>query len=289
MRRAASGAVVASLLLLSACSPGTSSGSQVNRESLSASSSAVTGPPEMEHVHNITLEGDTLLLGSHQGLWRQEPGKAPQRVSEQFDVMAFALDKGRYLASGHPAAGSGQPADLGLIQSTDRGRTWRFVSLKGQADFHRLVAAEATVMGVNSADGTLRSSTDAGATWTLVGAGPYDLALDPTEPERVLATTANGPEISTNGGTNFAPIQGAPLLALVAWKGNTLVGAAPDGGIHSSADAGKTWTRVGEVPGQPAGLSADGATVAVLADSTVWQSTDGGKTFTARITGVAGH
>ena len=289
MRRAALGAAVASLVLLSACSAGTTSGSQTSQDSSPASSAAVTGPAEMEHVHNITLEGDALLLGSHEGLWRQEPGKTPQRVSEPFDVMAFALAQGRYLASGHPAAGSRQPGDLGLIQSMDRGRTWTLVSLKGQADFHRLVTAQATVMGVTSADGTLRSSTDGGATWTLVGAGPYDLALDPKEPERVLATTANGPEISTNGGTNFAPIPGAPLLALVAWKGESLVGAAPDGGIHTSADAGKTWTRVGEVPGQPAGLSVAGATVVVLADSTVWQSTDGGKTFTARITGVAGH
>ena len=111
----------------------------------------------------------------------------------------------------------------------------------------------------------------------------------PTRRASLLATTANGPEFSTNGGRSFTAIQGAPLLALVAWKGNSLLGAAPDGGIHTSADAGKTWARVGEVPGQPAGLSTDGATVAVLADSTVWQSTDGGKSFTARITGVAGH
>lgn len=289
MRRAALGAAVASLLLLSACSTGSPSGSQASQDPSPAGFPAVSGPPEMEHVHNITLDGDALLLGSHQGLWHQEPGAAPQRGSEPFDVMAFALDDGRYLASGHPAAGSQEPADLGLIQSIDRGRTWTNVSLTGQVDFHRLVTAETTVMGVNSADGTLRSSADGGATWTLLGAGPYDLALDPKEPSRVLATTANGPKFSTNGGRSFTAIQGAPLLALVAWKGNSLLGAAPDGGIHTSADAGMTWTRVGEVPGQPAGLSTDGATVAVLADSTVWQSIDGGKSFTARITGVAGH
>lgn len=241
---------------------------------------------DLGHVHNISLDGDAVLLGTHEGLYRQDPGSAPARVGEPFDVMGFAPGGDSWLASGHPAAGTDAPADLGLLASTDAGDTWQQVSLAGEADFHRLAASGATVLGVNSGDGLLWRSTDAGARWTTHGQGPFDAALDPGDPARAIATTGSGPLRSSDGGQTWTPIPGAPLIAYVAWTGTGIVGAAPDGQILLSTDAGATWAAAGAVDGQPAGLAASGDRVVVLEGGTVWESTGAGATFAARITGL---
>lgn len=252
---------------------------------------AVQADPGIEHVHTITLAGDTLLLGTHEGLWRQRPGQAPERLSEPFDVMGFAAAPRRYLASGHPGAEQDLPPDLGLQESLDGGRTWTTVSLQGEVDFHRLVASGRTVVGLGSGDGTLRRSADGGKTWTVMGQPPFfDIALDPEDPDRVIATTQDGPVLSTDAADNFTPVKGAPVVALLAWSGSTLYGVAPDGTVQVSTDRGTTWTQKGRVgAGQPSAIGADGDRVAVLAGNTIVESTDGGATFTDRITDLAGH
>jgi hypothetical protein len=56
----------------------------------------------------------------------------PKAVSQEaFDVMGFTKNGDRWLASGHPAAGSTAPGDLGLLESTDEGVTWSPVALSG--------------------------------------------------------------------------------------------------------------------------------------------------------------
>jgi photosystem II stability/assembly factor-like uncharacterized protein len=244
---------------------------------------------DIGHVHNVALDGDSVLLGTHQGLYRQEPGQAPALVGEPFDVMGFTPAADRWLASGHPGPGMDAPTDLGLLASTDAGATWQQVSLAGETDFHRLAASGATVLGVNSGDGLLWRSTDEGAQWATHGEGPFDLALNPADPAQGIATTSSGPLSSSDGGQTWAPIPAAPLIAYLAWTGTGIVAAAPDGQILRSTDAGATWTSEGRVAGQPAALAAAEQRIVVLQGGTVWESTDAGATFTARITGLPGN
>ena len=238
------------------------------------------------HIHNLALDGDRLLLGTHEGLWEQLPGQPVGLLSEPpFDVMGLALAGERFLASGHPGEGQDQPADLGLRESRDGGRTWQQVSLAGEVDFHRLRSSGDVVLGLSAHDGALLRSEDAGATWTSLGSpGVFDVALDPSDPARVVATTQDGPVSSTDGGTTFTPLVGAPLLALLAWTPDALYGVATDGTVHVSADAGATWQQRGSAGGQPGALAADGDRVAVLVGDTVTESDDGGATFRPRLT-----
>lgn len=290
--------VLAAGLVLTGCStstdPGARPASTIPATPPAASSSASTsGPvaadPAWAHVHNLTLDGDRLLIGTHEGLWAQLPGQPAEQVSDQaFDVMGFAQAGDTMYASGHPGDGQDAPPDLGLRSSTDAGKTWSTVSLDGQVDFHRIRADETVIQGLSAHDGKLLRSTDTGKTWTDLGTPAlFDFALDPKDPAHLIGTTQTGPMRSTDGGATFQPIPEAPLLAFLAWSGTTLHAIGADGTVQASTDSGDTWTQLAQLQGQPQALAADGALVVALAGTTIWESTDGGKTFTPRVTGLA--
>jgi photosystem II stability/assembly factor-like uncharacterized protein len=298
--------VLVSTLLLGACSSGTGDEAALDASSAAGASPAVVGPTadsstdapgpvaagdEWAHVHNLTVDGDLLLIGTHEGLWSQVPGQPAQQVSEQsFDVMGFAQAGDTMYSSGHPGEAQDAPNDLGLQTSADAGRTWSSTSLLGEVDFHRLRAQDSIVQGLSAHDGRFLRSTDAGATWNDLGSPAlFDFALDPSDPEVVIGTQRSGPVRSSDGGRTFEPIPDVPLLAFLAWTGTSVYAIATDNTVQMSTDAGASWEQVGQVPGQPQALGADGDRVVALAGSTIWESTDGGRTFAPRITGLAAH
>ncbi|GAA2650842.1 hypothetical protein [Streptomyces vastus] len=131
----------------------------------------------------------------------------------------------------------------------------------------------------------LRVSKD-GKTWDRrAELAALDIAVSPNDPDTVLATTQNGIATSTDGGKTFA--DGAePVLAFVSWtKPNALYGIDPAGGLHRSADGGTTWKKAGTVPGgQPQALTAvDADRILAATQDGVYESRDGGKTFTQRL------
>ena len=264
--------------------------SEISVPSVDATS-PISGAEMAGHIHNLAYDGRQLLIGTHEGLWGQAPGAKPAQLSDDaFDVMGLTTNGDRWLASGHPGEGMDAPADLGLLQSTDRGRTWAEVSLGGEVDFHRLAASGAVVVGLNAHDGRLLRSGDGGSAWTDLGVpGLYDLAVSPADPAVIVGTSESGPVRSTDSGASFQAVAGAPLLALLAWTGGTLYGAAIDGRIHESTDDGASWSALGSLPSQPSALAATGAMVAALVGDTVLESIDGGASFTPRITGLGGH
>lgn len=298
--------VLASTLVVGACSSGTAD-EGAGGGSAAPSASATTGGPsaavpsepiasvaasaEWSHVHNLTVDGDLLLIGTHGGLWSQLPGQPAQLVSEQpFDVMGFAQAGPTMYASGHPGPGQDAPSDLGLQTSEDTGRTWESTSLLGEVDFHRLRAQDTVVAGLSAHDGRFLRSADAGTTWSDLGSpGLFDFALDPSDPEIVIGTQQSGPVHSSDGGQTFNAIPDAPLLAFLAWTGTTVYSIATDNTVQTSTDAGVTWEQMGQLEGQPQALGADGDRVVALAGSTIWDSTDGGRTFAPRITGLDAH
>jgi photosystem II stability/assembly factor-like uncharacterized protein len=118
------------------------------------------------HIHNLALVEGVVYLGTHNGLWMEQPDQSVVQVSEvPFDVMGLARAGDRWLASGHAGVGLDPHANLGLQESKDDGRTWQAVSLAGEIDFHRLVASGDVVIGLSSSDGALMKSTDAGRSW----------------------------------------------------------------------------------------------------------------------------
>ncbi|WP_198588488.1 F510_1955 family glycosylhydrolase [Geodermatophilus chilensis] len=238
----------------------------------------------LEHVHGLGVDpaDDTLYAGTHYGLVRiSGDGELTRTADRVQDFMGFTVvGPQHYLASGHPGAGQDGPANLGLIETTDGGQTWRTLSLAGEADFHALDAADGMVYGYSG--GRLLVSED-GEEWADRGGMRIaDLAVDPADPQRVLATTECGLMVSEDAGVSFTAVPEAPLLVLVdiAADGGQAAGVVPGGTVHTSTDGGRTWAERGNVGGAPEALTVDGNEVHVAVDGAVLASTDGGATFT---------
>jgi hypothetical protein len=101
--------------------------------------------------------------------------------------------------------------------------------------------------------GILRS-VDGGTTWNtlcttpFVGLGFYDLRIDPTNAQRMIAATTGGLYVSTDAGANWTRPRPAITWAL-AYGTHEILAACSDG-IFSSADGGTTWNAVA-LPGSP--------------------------------------
>jgi photosystem II stability/assembly factor-like uncharacterized protein len=194
-----------------------------------------------------------------------------------------------FLASGHPAPGQSGPAHLGLIESTDAGRTWRNVSLAGRADFHALRSAGAVIYGVDSTTGSLLVSTDRREWQERSRIEAYDLAVDPGRPETVLATTGQGLQRSTDGGRTWAP-SGGPVILLLDWAAQErLQAVGVDGRVLRSADGARTWTPTGgRAPEAPVAFTTHEDTLFVATrDGRVLRSADSGVTWQAMETSRA--
>ncbi|MFF4550757.1 F510_1955 family glycosylhydrolase [Streptomyces sp. NPDC001435] len=239
----------------------------------------------LSHIHGLGLDpsDQRLYVATHEGVYTPDAKGKPTLVgNSEDDFMGFTVagDKTFY-ASGHPSQGGNK----GLIKSTDAGKTWEALSLSGQSDFHSLDYAHGTLYAYDATNGLLRTSKD-GKTWkngaTLQA---LDIAVSPSNPDLVLATTAEGIVRSADGGKTFAKGR-QPVMAFLSWTTkDALYGIDTSGGLNRSADGGATWKYVSTLPGgQPQAFTAVGAEhVLAATQNGVYESKDGGKTFAQRL------
>jgi hypothetical protein len=242
------------------------------------------------HVHGLGVnpKDGSLFIATHTGLFRAGPGKArASRVGDSTqDTMGFTVaGADRFLGSGHPGEFENAINPLGLIRSTDAGRSWETVSLSGEADFHVLRWADGTVYGVDSGSGRLMVSGDGGESWEQRSppAPLIDLAPDPGDPQHLLASGEGGLYRSSDGGRRWRPLGGE--IGLLAWPGRgRLFHVNAAGAVSISEDQGASWRPLGQIGGQPAAFAAhtERDLYAALPDGTVKQSTDRGRSWTVR-------
>ncbi|MGW7786359.1 F510_1955 family glycosylhydrolase [Streptomyces tricolor] len=248
----------------------------------------------VSHVHGLGVDpaDGRLYVATHQGVIAVSANGSSERVGDTADYMGFTvIGPKTFLGSGHPAEGSSDHANRGLIQSTDSGKTWKTLSLGGTTDFHALRYAHGTVYGYDSTNGVLRVSTNR-TTWdSRAELAALDIAVSPNDPGLLLATTESGVAKSTDGGRKFGKGSGQ-VLAFLSWPtADALYGIDLAGGLHRSTDNGTTWKKTGTVPGgQPQALTAlDANRILAATQDGVYESRDGGKTFTERLPISAGQ
>jgi hypothetical protein len=282
-------AAVAATLLLTGCAGTAAESSGTAAQSPGAPTAAATAAPASDlygHVHGISADPQSgrVLLATHNGLFAAGPGSADGPLGPVIDLMGFSAGgDGQYFASGHPGPGTDLPEPVGLIRSTDDGRTWEQLSRQGESDFHALTVTRSGVLGF---DGELRLTEDL-KTWRTLDAGfhPYSLAGTATSPV-VLATTEQGVRRSSDGGKTWSSTEGGPVLLLTAFADDaTAAGITPDGLVYASSDAGRSWRAAGSASAPPEAMTAEiGAggklLVWVYTANGLEYSDDGGKTFT---------
>ena len=250
------------------------------------------------HVHGLGInpKDGALFVATHTGLFRAPEGETTaKRVADRYqDTMGFTVTgPDRFLGSGHPDAREDLPPFLGLIRSTDGGRSWQEVSLMGESDFHVLEAAGQQVYGFGTNYDTRAPeflvSDDGGRSWderSTPGA-LVSLAIAPDDPEQVVAAAEGGPGddglySSDDAGNGWRSLSGD--VGLLAWTKSGSLFLVDGGGVVSeSSDDGQSWGETGEIGGQPAAVESAGDDLyAALHDGTVKRSIDGGRSWTVR-------
>jgi photosystem II stability/assembly factor-like uncharacterized protein len=224
------------------------------------------------------------------GIWKTEDaGGRWRNVSDGYltsgsigDIAVFAGNPSvLYASTGErPVRGQMSSYGDGVYKSTDAGLTWSHIGLDSTRQIGRVVihpansdvvyvAAQGSRWAPTDARGVYRT-TDGGKSWKRVlfvsrGAGASDLAMDPTNPSILFATTWDMQR------TPWAIRSGGPGSAI--WK---------------TTDGGDTWTRLGN--GLPARMGRIGIAIApsmpnrvyalVEADSGgVFRTDDGGNSW----------
>lgn len=253
---------------------------------------AVTSPAaDVVHIHGLGVNpaNGALMIATHGGLYHVPANtKTATRLSDRRqDTMGFAVSgPDDFFGSGHPDLRDNLPPLLGLIRSTDGGRTWRSISLLGEADFHVLRLAGKRIYGFDASNDRLMVSDDAGKTWRQRGPAQLrlrDLAVDPANPDRLVATTEDRTLRSDDGGGTWK--RRSPGTGWLAWpESERLYLVTDDGGIWLSHDGGREWRQAGSVVEEPAVFHAGGPIELYVAfhDGTVIVSRDGGRSWATR-------
>lgn len=242
----------------------------------------------VSHVHGLGINPDdgSLVVATHTGSFRiARDGGDAVRIGDSFqDTMGFTVTgPNHFLGSGHPDVAGiqrGQPARLGLIESTDAGDTWTEVSLSGEADFHGLAFADDEVYGWDSGTGRFMVSADQIAWDTRSTIDLYGFAVDPDAADHIVAAVPDGLAESTDGGRTWTGTDGPPLVAL-SWDAEAgLWGADGVGGVWRHE--GSRWDRTASVGGEPQALLATPDALYTAANSSdhatsIYRSTDGGR------------
>lgn len=193
-----------------------------------------------------------------------------------------ASGPGRLLGSGHPDRPGALPSFLGLIASTDGGRTWTVRSRLGDADLHKIVLTHRRLYAFDAVLGAILISTDGGRTFVenFTPRGLIiDFEVDPANADRIVAANERELFRSEDAGKRWRAILVRPGVRLSWPAADRLLRADRDGTVSVSADGGSTWKALGRVPGEPykfKSVSVDELYLA-LSDGTILHTTDGGK------------
>jgi photosystem II stability/assembly factor-like uncharacterized protein len=179
------------------------------------------------HFHGIAAHPDPtggIHLATHHGLFRVDGrGLATRVAASADDFMGFTVHPTRpevLYASGHPARGG----NLGIITSTDSGRTWRQLSrgLNGPVDFHQLAVSKADPNVIYGAFRGLQISRDGGESWGVAAPGPdglMSLAASSVDTARLYAATKGGLLYSTDAGKTWQPAHLRRSAATMVYTG----------------------------------------------------------------------
>ena len=248
---------------------------------LSASSAYAQTIGSIQHIHNVKVFGDKILLGTHHGLYQYYSSNSIKMIgSEKLDLMALTVNKNSLYASGHPEPGSKVKNPLGLIRSTDGGKTWKVLSLQGNVDFHLLEVNENRIYGVDAQSSKLLHSSNGGKTWKDLGKTDFeDFAIFNAKKNEVYAIEAGSLYRTIDGFKSVTKVKTVKKVSSVEILASKIF-IVSDNKIFSSKDLGKKWSLVYSFKEKILDLSLSYDLMVAISANNLYVSSDGGREFT---------
>ena len=184
----------------------------------------------------------------------------------------------------------------GLFKSVDGGASWSRRKFGSAAIYVWVPAvdpAEPNIVYAGTQGDGLWKSADYGDTWTRLTGVPatvQGVAIDPTNNQRVIASTPNGLWKSETGGQTWANVLATPAWNVTFAPGDIAYATARQAGVFKSVDGGDSWFPINNgitnlVMGRAAPVAVhpedpDTIYAASEAGGGVYKSKDGGANWT---------
>ncbi|MBI0579802.1 hypothetical protein IEC97_20795 [Neobacillus cucumis] len=199
---------------------------------------------KIDHIHGLGYIGNKneLYFATHEGLVRYSDNKWYEITKNKHDYMGFqAVDTGFY-SSGHPEPGSDLKNPLGLIKSTNEGKSFKKLAFYGETDFHYMAAGynSHTIYAINETPNSqlesgLYYTKDDGKTWEQSKMQGFsansigNIATHPTESNLLGISTDKGLYLSDNNGDQFKIVSKAVPITTLEFEEESLLYFAMDG------------------------------------------------------------
>ena len=253
------------------------------------------GDPPYIGSLSVNPSDGTLLMGTNTGLFKlPADGGKPTKITGQLSttqgdgpvseaLVAKFVGPDQLVGSGHPSGDSGLPSALGLIRSDDAGKTWESVSELGTADFHAIATSGDVLVAPLFGQAQVFVSRDDGRNFEprVAPMALVDLAVDPGDSKRWVATSEQGIYVSVDEGQTWRQRDPTPNVRLAWAAPDELYRIDPGGDVKVSADGGENWEDRGSTGGEPQALTVadDGTMYAAELRGNVHRSNDDGASW----------
>lgn len=204
------------------------------------------------HIHGLgySSDGKQLFIPAHDGLMVYSNGKWNTVAGKKHDYMGFNIVDDGFYSSGHPAPDAGMKNPLGIVKSTDNGKTLQNLDLYGIEDFHSMAVGfkSHTIYVYNSKPNPkmgsigLYYSTDDTQTWNKsalkgINSEPFAMAVHSTESAIVALGTKEGIFLSKDNGNQFEllPLRSPTTALAFGTQGDFWVGG-PDSIVEKNGN-----------------------------------------------------
>lgn len=173
---------------------------------------------KIEHMHGVGYAGNqnAIFFATHEGLRIYYDKTWYKTKKENNDYMGFSATQNGFYSSGHPGSDSTLINPIGLVKTSDYGKTFTKLGFEGKSDFHYMAAGYShnAIYVVNEQQhsnlGTgMYVTTDEGESWKrskLGGTIPNQvmgMATHPKKEEWLALSSPEGVFLSTDYGNTF--------------------------------------------------------------------------------------
>ncbi|MCA1065098.1 sialidase [Rossellomorea sp. AcN35-11] len=192
-----------------------------------------TDEANMDHIHGIGYPNnkEELVIATHEGLMKYKDSTWYEANSQKHDYMGFQAYKDGFYSSGHPEEGSKLENPLGIVKSTDGGKTLDKLAFYGETDFHYLGAGyESNIIYAmnqepnSELDTGLYRTMDEGEKWEKSYMNGFDsttmgnIAVHPSNKEMLAISSKDGVFVSQDSGDTFSLVENTQVTTSIYLK-----------------------------------------------------------------------